>query len=283
LSMFLVAEGAMKKDIALLGLDFDGTILNSAKEFPPETVRAMRELEARGIAVSTSTGRGLAELRDYAEEIKAFHYGILASGGLVYDFRKQEIIYRNCLDIELAMAVIEAGRAERAMVHVLTVHGSGVPREDLADMEQFQMGIYQPMFERVALPVEDVAAFAREHATEINKVNLYHRSPESRERTRARLAGLDMAAEDAETTSLEYAPRGISKAHGLRVLCEHLGVDIAKSAVIGDGPNDMEILQAAGFSVAMGNAAPEIQALADAVTLDNDHNGVVAAINKYFL
>lgn len=273
----------MKKDIRLLGLDFDGTILDSQKEFPPETVQAIRELEARGVAVSTSTGRGLAELRDYSEEVRAFHYGILASGGLVYDFRKQEIIYKNCLDLELALAVIEAGRAEQAMVHVLTIHGSGVLQDDLADMGQFQMGIYQPMFERVALAVADVADFAREHATEINKVNLYHRSPESRERTRERLAALDMAAEDAETTSLEYAPKGISKAHGLRVLCQHLGVDIAKSAVIGDGPNDMEILQAAGFSIAMGNAAPEIRALADAVTLDNDHNGVVAAINKYFL
>ena len=174
----------MKKDIRLLGLDFDGTILDSQKEFPPETVQAIRELEARGVAVSTSTGRGLAELRDYSEEVRAFHYGILASGGLVYDFRRQEIIYKNCLDLELALAVIEAGRAEQAMVHVLTIHSSGVPQKDLADMGQFQMGIYQPMFERVALAVADVADFAREHATEINKVNLYHRSPESRERIR---------------------------------------------------------------------------------------------------
>ena len=74
----------MKKDIRLLGLDFDGTILDSQKEFPLETVQAIRELEARGVAVSTSTGRGLAELRDYSEEVRAFHYGILASGGLVY-------------------------------------------------------------------------------------------------------------------------------------------------------------------------------------------------------
>lgn len=273
----------MKKDIGLLGLDFDGTILDSRKEFPPETVQAIRELEARGVAVSASTGRGLAELRDYSEEMKAFRYGILASGGLVYDFARQEIIYRHCLELELALAVIEAGQAEQAMVHVLTLHSSAVPQDDLADMGRFCMGIYQPMFERIALPVADIASYAREHATEINKVNLYHRSPESRERTRARLAGLDMAAEDAETTSLEYAPKGISKAHGLRVLCEHLGLDIGRTAVIGDAQNDTEILQAAGFSIAMGNAAPEIQALADAVTLDNDHNGVVAAIRKYIL
>ena len=50
---------------------------------------------------------------------------------------------------------------------------------------------------------------------------------------------------------------------------------------IGDGNNDRDMLKAAGFSVAMGNAWEDMKASCDAVTEDNDHNGVGKAIRKY--
>lgn len=48
----------------------------------------------------------------------------------------------------------------------------------------------------------------------------------------------------------------------------------------GDGQNDREMLQAAGVGVAMGNAAPEIQAIADKVTASNDEDGIWQALKE---
>ena len=52
---------------------------------------------------------------------------------------------------------------------------------------------------------------------------------------------------------------------------------------VGDSGNDLSMIEDAGLGVAMGNATPEILAVADAVTADNNHDGVALAIEKYAL
>ena len=52
---------------------------------------------------------------------------------------------------------------------------------------------------------------------------------------------------------------------------------------VGDSGNDLSMIEDAGLGVAMGNATQEILAAADAVTADNNHDGVALAIEKYAL
>ena len=52
---------------------------------------------------------------------------------------------------------------------------------------------------------------------------------------------------------------------------------------IGDGANDISLLSSVGLAIAMGNAPDEVKAVADYVTLDVDHSGLAAAINKFLL
>ena len=62
-----------------------------------------------------------------------------------------------------------------------------------------------------------------------------------------------------------------------------LEIDLAEVMAIGDGVNDISLLSSAGLAVAMGNAADELKAVADYVTLDVDHHGVAAAVEKFLL
>ena len=50
---------------------------------------------------------------------------------------------------------------------------------------------------------------------------------------------------------------------------------------VGDSENDIEMLREAGLGIAMGNASDEVKEVADEITLDNEHEGVAAAIGKY--
>ncbi len=63
----------------------------------------------------------------------------------------------------------------------------------------------------------------------------------------------------------------------------HLGVSLAEVVAVGDGTNDISLLSTAGFAVAMGNAQDEVKKVADYVTLDVEHSGLAAAINKFLL
>lgn len=266
----------------LLALDMDGTTLNSEKKISPRTAEAIAELIKKNVAVVVSTGRGVAELSDYKNELKSMNYGITISGGLVYDFFKDAAISVHPLPEKIMMQLIDFGLEERAMIHLLTIRDSIMREEDIQNTADFQMSIYQDMYNRICTRCDDFKEYIRAHPGEVIKINIYHRSPESRARNLERLKNFDLTISYAETTALEASPKGITKASGLRELCDFLKIDIAETVVVGDAPNDFEILQAAGLAVAMGNATDEIKKICDVVVSDNDHDGVAEVIEKFF-
>lgn len=71
------------------------------------------------------------------------------------------------------------------------------------------------------------------------------------------------------------------KAVGARRLLEYWGLSQENALALGDGGNDVDILQYAGIGVAMGNAVPEAKQVADYVTDDVDHDGVMKALQHF--
>jgi hydroxymethylpyrimidine pyrophosphatase-like HAD family hydrolase len=84
------------------------------------------------------------------------------------------------------------------------------------------------------------------------------------------------------TAWLDLAPAGVSKASGLASICERLGVDAADVLAVGDGRNDVEMLQWAGRGVAMGQAPPEVQDAADDVTASVQDDGAALELERWF-
>lgn len=268
----------MERSYRLLALDMDGTLLDSNKQVRPQTARALEELVARGVPCAFCTGRNASELGPYVDRLSYVRYGVLVSGALAYDFESQSALATCALGTEDALAIVDAGAIEGAMAHVLAVHDSVVRAWDLEHLEEFEMGIYRPLYEGYAIHVEDVRDYVRMHPGEVLKINLYHRDQAARERTRRRLAALPLTLADAETTSLESTARGIGKARGLRALCDHVGCSMDEVVMVGDAENDRSALEAVGMPVAMGNATPAIKELARLVVSDNDHDGIVDVI-----
>jgi hypothetical protein len=69
---------------------------------------------------------------------------------------------------------------------------------------------------------------------------------------------------------------GVNKATALA----ELGVPPEEVVAFGDYPNDIPMLQWAGLGVAMGNAHPEVIAIADEVTATNDEDGVAVVLER---
>ena len=168
------------------------------------------------------------------------------------------------------------------MAHFLTEEESVVRIDQVSHMADFHMGVYQPMFLELTRKVEDMAAEALRYDS-IPKVNVYFRSVQDRAQAYEALKHLPLSFAFAEGASLEMNAAGVTKASGLHALASHLGIAMTETVGIGDADNDRAMLEAAGLSVAMGNAAEDIKALCDVVTADNDHNGVGEAIRRYCL
>ncbi len=74
--------------------------------------------------------------------------------------------------------------------------------------------------------------------------------------------------------------KGIQKGQAVKQLIDFYKVPIADTWAFGDNYNDEEMLKAVGHSVVMGNAPADLKQNADEVTLDNNHDGIAAALNK---
>ena len=84
------------------------------------------------------------------------------------------------------------------------------------------------------------------------------------------------------TAWLDLAPQGVSKASGLQSVCERLGVAADDVLAIGDGRNDVEMLQWARRGVAMGQAPLEVQHAADDVTATVLEDGAAKELDRWF-
>ena len=82
---------------------------------------------------------------------------------------------------------------------------------------------------------------------------------------------------------IEIFVGGVSKRLGLQTLAAHLDVTQAETMAIGDHLNDVEMLAWAGVGVAMGNAVPEVKAVADWITASQAEDGVARAIERFIL
>jgi Cof subfamily protein (haloacid dehalogenase superfamily) len=84
------------------------------------------------------------------------------------------------------------------------------------------------------------------------------------------------------TAWLDLAPTGVSKASGLERVCQELGVAAADVLAIGDGRNDVEMLEWARRGVAMGQAPLEVQEAADHVTGTVEEDGAAMELDRWF-
>jgi HAD superfamily hydrolase (TIGR01484 family) len=84
------------------------------------------------------------------------------------------------------------------------------------------------------------------------------------------------------TAWLDLAPVGVSKASGLAYVADELGLTAEDTLAIGDGRNDIEMLQWAGRGVAMGQAVQEVHDAADATTETVYDDGAAVELRRWF-
>ena len=266
-------------DYCLLAADMDGTLLRTDKTLSRETLDAIDQAEAAGNLIVLSTGRALTELGDYSDELEHVRYGILASGALIYDFKEKCPLQRTTIPVDLLDEILTAADLEDVMIQGLGESMIVFKQSDFDHIDHYHMAAYKPMYERMGTFFDDVVSYMRGKA--FNKVNLYHTSPESRDRTYARLKHLPLTFAYAEATSLEISPDNVSKGKGLKDLCDYLGVPLEKTIAVGDGNNDLDIFAIAGLAVAVANANDRVKKAADVIVSDNDHDGVKEAIERF--
>lgn len=267
----------------LIALDMDGTLLNSELKLTSRTRQALSRAAQAGKRVVLSTGRCLSEIRDIISDIPEIRYMVCENGACVYDRKYDQAIHVEAVPTEQVCQILSLMRGERVVIQVFHENQSYVNQADDSWMDAYRVGVYKETFNRSS--VWDVRLFDHfdRHPFQIEKINLYFQSESVRSRVSEMLMGRPLKFAKTIGYMLEAFSEKADKGVGLKKLCDHLQIGIDETIAVGDSLNDIEILRAAGFSAAMGNACPEAKAVADFVTDDCDHDGVVRVIDEILL
>jgi hypothetical protein len=265
------------RKISLVVSDVDGTLVTTQKTLTAGAIAAVGRLHEAGIAFSICSSRPPFGQRMLIEPLRL----TLPFGG----YNGGSIVNPDLSPVEQKLLAPDAARDSIAMLeeHGITsiwvfTGGEWLIRDPGGDHVDLEIHTIQteptivPSFEGRLGAVSKIVGASKDHARI----------------TAAVAAG--QAALPGRATVLrsqpyycDITPPGIDKGRLVEVLAGRFRVPREEIAVLGDMGNDVEMFRRSGFAIAMGNATPEVKALAQATTLSNDEDGFAAAIDRYIL
>ena len=228
----------------LIALDLDGTLLNTRREISQQNLHWIKKAEEAGLVISFATGRGRHSSEPYWNAVSPTSPMIISNGAEVWKNHKQ-ISSRN---------VLSPGDVSRLI--------------ELADEHGVRYWTIKSFVDEKT-PEGD----------EFLKVGMYHSDLTMISRLRDLVAGWnEFEVSASASNNIEINRKGINKATGLAEVTDLLGIKPSEVVTIGDGLNDLAMIQWAGFGVAMNNAVEIVKKAADYVTGSNDEDGVAQMI-----
>ena len=273
-------------DIQLIAMDLDGTaLLDDHRSFSPRLTAALLEAHRRGIAIAPVTGRQFVLLPPplLAPPVWA-NLAVLCNGAEVRSLVNGQLLSSHYMRPEALFPLMEL--AEQFAVP-MELSAGGTLYLTQADWDR-QLGMAHLAFRKTVLAqrgraVEDLKAFSLSSGLEFEKVNLPWIPRELQPEVEQALSRLSLSCVWSSPWSMEITHPEATKAGGMLQICRLLGMDPQCTLALGDSGNDCSMLQAAGLGVAMGNAPPEVQRIAQAVTKTNLEDGAAIAIEQYAL
>ena len=240
----------------------------------PRTRAAIAALRARGLHVIVVTGRMFRATRPYLEEADLDDPVICYQGALVADPVSGEFLRHVPIPRESALeaidAVVSAGFHMNCYVDDLLYVAEVTPEaRAYADFQHLEIHAVGPLRDWLHDDPTKLVAVGDPAALDELEAEL-------KPRFRGRLF-----VSKSLPYFLEFAHPDVSKGSGLQFVAGRLGFTAAETVACGDGENDRELLDWAGFGVAVANAHPEILARADLVVPDVEHEGVAALFEAY--
>ena len=262
----------------LLVLDLDGTLTNNKKEITEHTRRTLIDAQERGIKIVLASGRptyGIVPIADKLELEKYGGYILSYNGGEITNWQTGELMYENVLDADVLPYLYQCAKDNRFAIvtykdkYVLTEHPDDEYVLKEAILNVMETKKVDNFLEAIDFPVAKCLIVGEAERLAVLEKEMHEALKER------------MGVYRSEPYFLELVPKGIDKAQSLAGLLEKIGATKDEMIAIGDGFNDLSMIQYAGLGVAMANAQEVVRQAADYITLSNEEDGVAAVVEKF--
>lgn len=275
--------------VKLLISDLDGTLLDEGLVLSPLDIAAAGEARAAGLRVGVATGRmyrsGLPHALALGADLPLICYqGALikelpVDGGGTTDPESTPVLFERPVPPELGLQVLELCRRRGYALNVYLDDHLYV--DQINDDVLFYTGIAQVQAEVAADPPLEKLLLRGSTKLTVVTADL--------DRFSAALVELRQTIGDrAEVTRslvgfCEITAKGVDKGRALRWLCHHLGVETTEVVAVGDAPNDLSLLEAAGTRVAVETASAEVRAIADWLVPGPGQGGLAEVVRRVLM
>ena len=257
--------------------DMDGTLVDDKAELSGRTRAAIIKVVEAGVLFVTATGRPFSNVQIVNELFDVDMPFIVFNGAAAYMGKSGKLLFEKFLDFELAKEAFDVGQS----LDIPQIIWTG-PRlwankecEETVRYSKFSHGLDMSI-------VTDLAAIKGE-VKGVSKV-LWIDAPENVKRLSGEMRahfGDRLTCVSSMPHFLEFISNDAGKGTALAEVAKLYGIDKSEIMAVGDGYNDVGMLEYAGFSVAVDNAPDDIKAICDHVTLSNNDDGVAEVIDRF--
>jgi len=266
-------EGARRID--LVAIDLDGTLLTSDKRLSVKAIDAVAELRKRGVKVVLASARPPRTVIEIYNHLKLNTHQINYNGALIQHPDHSTFLRHEPISPDLAYAICTVARkTDSQCVIALEILDKWYTDKDDPTLvtetsKKFKPDYVGSLLEPLKQPITKLMVLAPADRMAIIRKELM---------ARYQSAATFVIAEDHLTQIAHY---NADKGRALHYLCEKYKIDPQHTMAIGDGPNDIGMIKAAGLGVAMANGFEEVKAVADVIAPSNDADGVAHTLWKY--
>ncbi len=285
----------------LVVVDLDGTILNSYGEISETTKESVKKCLEKGTKIVIASGRPIDSIKTIAKELGIEEYFIAGNGALIYDLKKDEIVYENYMKKEKVLEIIKICEDNSIAYNVYTdktilttnlkfnvlyYYKENLKKEEnkktnvsvVENMYNYVKNLNEEKFLKITICDESATIFNSIVRTlkEINDVEILEISHMSRK----------IIKQGTEEIPIEYyyteiSAKNVDKWDAVEYLAGKLNIEKEEIIAVGDNINDKKMIENAGLGVAMEGSAPDVINVANIVTDSNDNNGVAKILEKY--
>lgn len=258
-----------------IALDLDGTLTNHDKVVTPRTRQALLKAQEQGAIIILASGRptyGIVPVAECLELEKRGGYILSYNGGNIVNTKTGEKLFSQFLPDAVIPILYKYAKEKN---HALLGYAGN---EIITEMPDDPYVKEESRINKMNIrKVDNLLDALEPHPTKL----LMTGDPTDMlkaEEELVEILGEKMDIFRSAPFFLELVPKGIDKAQSLLRLLAKINLTPADLMAFGDGYNDLSMLKLAGVGVAMANAAPEVRADADYVTLSNEEDGVAEAL-----
>lgn len=266
----------------LIACDMDETLIGTNHKIAQENIDAIKECVKHGVKFVPATGRGFNSIEGTLQKLglqgKKGEYVISFNGGAITENSDHHLLSFHGMPFELVNEFYKRGVQYGVCMHAYTVDKVYIYNAD-DDERQFLNG----RMDYIEISDKDLSRFENQDWVKILYENLDRKYLE---KLADDLSDITKNVDVSYSSNryLEFNDKGVNKGAGLKVLCDKLGIDMKDVIAIGDNPNDLSMIKAAGLGAGVANSSNDIKPYCNVITeKDCNHGAVAEVIEKYVL